>query len=388
MRAAWLILVLGGSACGFSVNGGQSGDAGPIDTGSGSGSDDGGNNPTDGGPDAPLPDANPGATCVGTYKVVCVVINPAPMDFNTAATIDTTPVTGSALCQSPMAGSTVGDVCVIAFQGLALNNTLRVIGSRPLVLIGKTSLTINGSGVLDASSKSEQPQERGPGGRSTCTVTTPPSGNSGGGPGGTYAAAGGFGGDGGGGSNGGLAGTMAAFGDLIGGCNGIDGSANTASDRGRGGTGGGAVLLYSENITINGSINASGARGTGGLKRAGGGGGGSGGTIVLDGPLTVNGSGRVWAQGAGGGEGGDNGTVRGAAGSNPTTSGTAAAGGSGGTTTGGNGGSGAIDTFGGAGDDVGDGGGGGGGGGGYIRYTAMTPTLGAAIIHPAPVRIP
>ena len=253
--------------------------------------------------------------------------------------------------------------CLVAATELSVTS-LRVTGSRPLVLVATGSITVDG--VLDvASRRTATGFELGAAASSPACVPgqTPSAG--GGGPGGS------FGGRGGNGGAGTLNVAESAFATSItafrGGCAGLDGDGSPAS----GGPSGGAVyLLARTQITVTGSINASGA-GAGP-----GGGGGSGGMIGLEAPV-VSVSGAVFANGGGGGEGG------GAPGANPSNATTPAVGGSGGE--GGDGGTGSASTTrtGAAGQSAALGGGGGGGGAGVIVIIPMQVTGGT--LSPAPI---
>ncbi|HSK01444.1 MAG TPA: hypothetical protein VK932_09390 [Kofleriaceae bacterium] len=209
----------------------------------------------------------------------------------------------STLCGAPMSGG--NGYCVVAANNITLDDSVAATGTKPLVLVAVSTITIEAGATLDvASHHSTIPPRTGAGAGSTdCMAGTPPmaSGAGGGGAGGAF---GGAAGSGGAGNNGaGAAGTPGAVQvatTLRGGCPGQDGINGTF---GIGGKGGGAVYLIATRISISGAINASGEGGRPGLTgSAGGGGGGSGGMIGLDAPMITN-SGNVFANGASGGEG-------------------------------------------------------------------------------------
>ena len=324
--------------------------------------------------DGPRPDAADGSLCFGEIERICLDALPSgPFMVGGGLTAPINTDT-STFCKAPAVGSSVSAACVIAGTSVLIDGTLRATGSRPLVIVSTSSLTINGTGLVDVSSRGWI--ERGAGVRLTCAVGTPPL-PTGGGAGGSFGALGGPGGAGSLGV-GGTATPATGLVGLAGGCPGTDGGATTPGDAGAGGFGGGTVdLIAVIGVTINGRVNASGGGGNGGQDSAGGGGGGgAGGAIVLDAPaVTLNGSGAMFAQGGGGGEGaGDAGA--GQRGQDPSTPGTAATGGNGLEPGGGDGGAGGVTAAGDAGLEDNDSGGGGGGGAGHIRCTDASPTTG------------
>jgi len=277
-----------------------------------------------------------GAVCVGTFINVCIAGALAPITLTKA--IDTST---SALCAAAALTPAI-DACVVAGTSVSIPGGLavRVTGNRPLILLATGSLTI--SGVLDAAS--HLGNATGPGadlGPCLTTVTNPTvgaSGDGGGGFGGSFGAAGNNGGNGGLAGVGGRAAPASATAALRGGCPGARGA---GTGGGAGGRGGGAVLLIAnQSLTIDGTVNASGAAGDGGQVSGGGGGGGSGGMIVLD-AATVNVPGQSFANGGGGGEGA-NLIDEGGAGSEPVAPNTIANGGALGTAFGGDGGAGGF----------------------------------------------
>lgn len=316
-------------------------------------------------PDAPLAiDAPLGTACYGSsFGMVCLSSAPTGMTaISTPRTIDTD---NAAMCAPTAAGTTITNACVIAADSFVINAQLTATGSRSLVLVAASGITINMMGVIDVSSRGTA---RGAGALATCVGPTVP-GSGGGGAGGTFGAAGGNGGAGTGGA-GGVASPAILLSALRGGCPGQAGAGGTAVR-----FGGGAVDLIASAITINGRIEANGAGGEGAAAGdRGGGGGGSGGAIVLDTMnLTFNGSGRLMAQGGGGGGGSSN-NSGGAPGGDPAMFGQSATAGTGGGN-GGPGGAGGSSSAGspGTAGSGNSGGGGGGGGAGYIR--ALDPAF-------------
>ena len=347
-----------------------------------SGSDAGSNvNP---GPDAAMTDAGSNAgsdACYGTNLVhVCFAptsLPPATRTLSQAINTD-----DPTMCDM-VDGAAPG--CVIAAQTLtvAAGATVRATGSKPLVLVGTSTLEVDGT--LDVSSKSNPASDGAGANAAACNAGTAPTGN-GGGAGGSF---GGPGGDGGtsdaAGSTGGKAGTVATAADLMqlrGGCRGQAGI--SGATKGTGGSGGGAVyLLATTSITVTGIVNASGAGSIVGTPpNAGGGGAGAGGMIGLDAP-TISVSGSVFANG-GGGSSGTGSSTPGASGTDPTNATTPAPGGTGTTTHGGPGGAGATTVAavkGTNGNTQGGGGGGGGGAGVILKFGTIS---GAGAISPAP----
>jgi len=334
---------------------------------------------------APISDAAIDATetphqlCVGAFIAVCFDRELAPITLTTQA-IDTST---SPLCGTAQLTPAI-DACVIAGTSVVIpgGETVRVTGSRPLILLATGSLTL--SGVVDAAS--HRGGTTGPGaelGPCSTTIKNPTvgaSGDGGGGWGGSFGAAGNNGGNGGLGGGGGTAAPAIATTTLRGGCPGAKGAGTIG---GAGGRGGGAVLLIAkQTLTIDGAVNASGAAGEGGKTGGGGGGGGSGGMIALD-AATVNVPGQSFANGGGGGEGA-NLAADGIAGSEPTAPNTIASGGKLGTMFGGDGGGGGFGST--PGGSPGNGGsvatdhgnivalGGGGGGGGGVGVTKLFAT--------------
>ena len=195
-------------------------------------------------------------------------------------------------------------------------STVLAVGSRPLALVATSQLTV--TGLLDVASHGST---RGAGSQSIeCKpfLRIPANGGPPGDTGGGGGAGGSFmsrGGDGGSGDAGNHQNGLAA--DPIlgvpmrlrGGCAGQPGGGLAGT--GGGGAGGGAVYLLSGGeLTIMGSINASGSSGLGGVNggdespHGGGGGGGSGGLIVLYGASSIATSTTTTLVANGGGGGG------------------------------------------------------------------------------------
>jgi len=361
----------------------------------------------DGGDD----DGTPGSPrCFGSFVKICftaladvptmpLTITDATTEINTATGISNGTGTPPLMCDQH--NEQKDEFCVVAGAGLTIpaNKSIRGYGSKPLVLLSTTTMTIEATSTVDVSSNhmASGEQAQGAGGNSPlCTSGAPPE-LAGGGYGGS------FGGKGGDGEQ--LAGAAATSGVaaaaltlppmmmLRGGCPGGGGDASG----GVGGSGGGAVALIAvTSIQLDGKINASGAGGTGGpASKSGGGGGGSGGMIVLDAPslmIMLGGTGTLFANGGGGGQGGaapDGGASKPGAGEDghePMAPTPAALGGSFSDKDGGSGGNGSVGSSrliglnGGSSPVVHMGGGGAGGGGaGFIRAHGIT---GDSIISP------
>jgi hypothetical protein len=319
-------------------------------------------------------DAAGGPDCLGTALVVeCFTTAPNQTITLPTQIIDTDT---SPLCTATSSGP---NACVIAGHTIHVPGgaTVTATGSRPLVIVAESSITIAGTldvgshrmGTIGAAADS-----------SACGSGTAATfgGSGGGGAGGTFGGRGGAGGSNDGGSGATSAGAGAAPTGLRGGCPGSDGAGTSGSA----GHGGGVVYVLAKgSITVSGLIDASGeGGGSGGGGDAGGGGGGSGGMIGLDAPtITVTSTGKIFANGGGGGEGGSNGAVGSPGGE--SVNGGAAAGGTG-ASGGGGGGAGSQGTTlvgGNAANDAdpsGAGGGGGGGGAGVIVKSGAATAAG------------
>jgi hypothetical protein len=256
--------------------------------------------------------------CFGSFVRVC---------FDSRADVPTMPVmitdatteidtdTGTSNSTPPLTcdqhNDQMANYCVVAGAGftLAANQSIRGYGSKPLVLLSTTTMTLEATSAVDVSSnRTVGSQARGAGGDSSmCTSGAAPE-MAGGGYGGSF---GGKGGDGERLTGAAPASSVAAVAltspptMLRGGCAGGNGDASG----GVGGSGGGAVaLIAATSIQLDGTVNASGAGGHGGpATQSGGGGGGSGGMVVLDAP-SIMATGPLFANGGGGGQGGAQGT--------------------------------------------------------------------------------
>lgn len=252
------------------------------------------------------------------------------------------------------------DVLVLSYASLAIqgSSTLKLTGSRPVLILSMASIDVLGAIQVEAGAQACVNSGAGPNGSNS-------SFNSGAG-GGGFATVGGRGGGVNATSNHGVAGGgVSLFGQLRGGCPGGVGSLSSASAA----PGGGALQLSARlAINLSGSINAPGFGGPGG-EVGGGNGGGSGGMIVLEGERIIASAGSITCNGGAGGQGGT--SKGGQAGTQSTMR---AAGGTGGVTglnTNASGGRGASVSS--TGEDGEDGnflGGGGGGGVGKIQINA------------------
>lgn len=362
---------------------------------------DGGIDPVDAEIDAtPIdaaPDAPPPCFGAGAYSV-CMYTNGS---LTLPNTIDTT---NSTLCLAtqPSEWTTAGqpDACFIVRTNITVPTmgTVDVTGTRPLVLVAGTTISV--TGMLDGSSHSS-PVSIGAGSPSPdcpAFVTTPTSNvaGGGGGAGATFTTQGGAGGTGNAGAS--TAGTAPAASTapalLRAGCSGQSGAdGSVAGSGGLGGRGGGAVYLVAgTSITFANSavVNVSGAGAASTGKVAGGGGGGSGGMILLHAPtITASVGAKLVANGGGGASGGESGGggQGGKVGSDPNP-GQPLAPAAGGVGPGGNGGdghAGPTAATSGANGIAGAAGGGGGGGAGYIQSNvALTP----AVASPSAVVVP
>lgn len=320
------------------------------------------------------PDAR---ACFGAGLLdICLATPPsAPLQIASTTTIDTQ---SSPMCVA-YTGTNPGAYCVITGTSvsIAAGATLRATGGKPLVILSTGTATIDGTVDVGAGGAGANP--------SVCVAGGTP-GASEGGPGGSFS---GVGGSGGGKVTGlGPAGAAAVTTPAVrGGCRGGNGNGATP---GTGGAGGGAVyVIAASTLTIDGTIDAAGAPGTGAAVAGGGGGGGAGGFIGLDAPtVTIAAAGSVFANGGGGGEGATphSGGLDGARSASPTVAGS---GGGDNAPHGGDGGAGSVGgsragTPGSAGGSCGQNasaGGGGGGGAGMI-YVFPVQTLGGQVSPP------
>ncbi|HEY8208178.1 MAG TPA: putative metal-binding motif-containing protein [Myxococcaceae bacterium] len=280
------------------------------------------------------------------------------------------------------------DAVVLPMRGLRVdnNNTLRLIGTRPVILAVFGDVTVDGT--LNANGSGNTPGAGGNspacGGSGVGGAGSAASSSGGGGGGGAFGGGGGTGGNSEQGAAGAIGGSMngpITLSPFRGGCGGGTGGDSGGSG---GGGGGGVQVSASDSMIIRGRVGAPGGGGQGGQgDQSGGGGGGSGGAILLEAlSMTFTSGARVTVNGGGGGEG-DNccasGTWDGAGGGNGRNDNANTAGG--GDTSGGTGGAGgaggagptnAADGFVGTSATAGSatvrgGGGGGGGGVGRIR---------------------
>lgn len=361
--------------------------------------------------DPNAPDADPGEVADGGADpiVADVAHVPSAAEFAGTAnividadiTINTTTLTydgasapaGTTFDASPHSG--IGpELAIWHVRSLTVKagRAVRIVGTRPMVIIASGQVTING--LLDAGARR---QNAGAGGTNQATGGTGEHKGSlrdGGGGGGGHATSGGSGGDatcsvncgdGQGTASGGMAGGTygdAAVSVLYGGSVGGFSSPNCASDPA--GAGGGALQIYSGTsivISASGAIQAGGGGGGGGRACVGNpgsaSGGGSGGTVFLQARDIVH-AGIIAANGGGGGSGASDETgtdLPGNAGENGRLGSTAAVGGASVGTHSGAGGAGGVDTAGGNGgsDFTNDGNGGGGGGGaGRVAFVHAT----------------
>jgi hypothetical protein len=272
-------------------------------------------------------DCNDGCPRDGSTVAACFPFTPASfdpnaLDFATApnsrldcgtTTVDTSssPARFTNWCGTPPTPlvrklNNGPEVVVIPMRGLNVvsNNSLRLIGSRPVVLAVRGDATI--AGVIDASANGAMP---GAGGNWSCASSQGGAGQgrsgaeAGGGGGGGFGTSGGQGGDDNGDASPGAAGAVRGTANLvplIGGCAGgaAGGCANAPA------AGGGAVQISaSGKLDVTGMIRANGGNGgdncgndTGGV------GGGSGGAILLESSATMR-SGMLAANGGNGGAG-------------------------------------------------------------------------------------
>ncbi len=229
------------------------------------------------------PDATPDAfsVCFGTVpgSRVCFAQAPVFGPLTLPAAVDTNPA--NAACAPDVLEPSA---CVLVGESITIDSRITVTGRRPLLLLGRDSITITSAGAIDVSTT----MERVGAGARTCSVA-------GAGSGGTLGGIGGAGG--------GPAAPRESSALLRGGCAGTQGYTHSDAVPGRGG---GAVALIAPSVTLDGVINASGAPG-GGIQYycthgCGGGGGGSGGMIVVDTGMLF-GTGVLLANGGGGGSG-------------------------------------------------------------------------------------
>ncbi len=344
----------------------------------------------------------------------CALPKPSPtLALNAKFVFDTDipGFVGAPLANPPAMTIATGAV-VIHLESLVVERdaTLRVIGSKPLIIASASTIEIDG--VIDVSSRRGEPFGAGAN-PAACDATkavpganeTTTGGGSGGGGGGAFQGSGGGGGPGGAllENPGGIGGKHAPVPRVVrGGCNGAasgkagpdpqvspPSNANTVA---LGGAGGGAIQLTARtSITIRGVVVASGAGGEGAPLHSatGGGGGGSGGYIGFDAPkVSFIDAARIVANGGGGGasEGFAGAGAHGADGHDDAVT---ALGGIAASCGGGGGAGSAQTTF--AGFNASPtasscGGGGGGGGAGYIMVHAQESSFTASVVFSPPAR--
>lgn len=393
-RLGWIAFLVGCGFHGTAPSTTSDGSTPPIDA----------SVPDDTAPPQPPTDAAPPCFNTGLLGKLCLLAVPGadvtlstPINTSTIATCTQTLSQAGSPTASP-------ELCVITGKTITVQGTVNVTGSRALVLVAMTTLSVPAGAALDASSATASPQRMGAGANlGPCDAPSRPqdsAGGAGAAAGGSLSTQGSDGGDGNVGGNplstakGGNAGKIQQAPTLLrGGCPGGKGGNSAMMNGGAGGNGGGALyLLAGSSITIAGDVFASGGGGDGGGAESGGGGGGTGGMIVLDAPVVATGAsititGRIAANGGAGASGGG-----GQAGGSPgrdgtTTSWSTAAAGGGGAGTGGGGGPGtAVNATNPAngGNSAGGGGGGGGGLGVVTIYGTVSGGVDGKTISPAP----
>lgn len=286
-------------------------------------------------------------------------------------------------------------VCLMHFTDVDIPASAKLFayGARPLALIAKGSIKINGT--LDVSSRLNRPARPGAGALASCTFGAAPATSTsggGGGAGGSMATQGGSGGtgdtDGINAAGGTPNATLQSLTLLRGGCDGQSGATGPGAG-GVGGRGGGAIYLSAPSVEANGVILAGGAGATASSAvRGGGAGGGSGGAILIQSSAYTIGASTMMLATGGGGSSGGTGSDAGEGGSDATMLTPADGGGSSGSGTGG-GGVGATNTDpninGEAGFTNQGGGGGGGGGGGFIILLGSGSNTSTSIMPPPTV---
>jgi len=329
--------------------------------------------------------------CYGTATFSFCLTGPAqsPLMFMNASAFDTSPnasLSPACLSAQPTDWTTTNnnpDACFLVGTSITIDGALSVSGSRPLVLVSASTITINAN--LDGASHRDGTDSTGPGapfsGCPSYTVMPAGAGNGGGGgAGGSFMKLGGVGGTGDMTGNAGGAPTTGAGTNpfvLRAGCNGQAGAGNNSGSTGKGG--GAIYLVASDSITVATGVMINVSGGGGGLpgRDDGGSGGGAGGMLLLDAPV-INSTGAFFFANGGGGSSGATNTGSGSAtdGLDPAS---ATAGGVGGPAPNGAGSGGTgwkhADTAGGAGmpsTTAQFGGGGGGGGGGWIQANVAT----------------
>jgi hypothetical protein len=285
---------------------GAAADAGTAD--GAAGSDGGATEPL-----SPFPDIEPPTATTDEL----VVMNDGTFDTDTVTFM---PLSGGDP-MSPNGGvvrtdSPCGGFAYVAAKSVTIESSVRVVGSRPLVIVARDDIRIGTNATIDLAAEGSQPGPGGFAGGRSDAGQGPGAGGSGSRSGDASAGGGGAGhgaiGGAGGASSalpGGQPGpARGGFAQLCGGSGGgsaaFEGHETAACGPARGGGGGGALLLLSEDrIEILGTITAAGGGGAGSSGCGGGGGGGSGGYIAAAAPRIVV-RGIVAANGGGGGGGG------------------------------------------------------------------------------------
>jgi len=371
MRA---LIVVGLAACSFHPGSLDDGDGGGIGGEAGGGG---------------------GSSCAWSYTPTnfkpCDLPAPMPLTVSSDTTLDTAATSLPKLVLTQMDGT---QITVIHLTQLSVTAPLTVTGTGVVFAVDGDAIVSN---TIVAVGGSNNPMQCGTAKGGEASDSTNANGGGGGGGGAGGGEVGGNGGNGGGTQAGNAGGRGARItsnlSPLRGGCAGGNGGRpNAVGTKPMGGRGGGALQISSNlrvSVEGDGKIDANGRGGNGGnAALVGGAGGGSGGGIFLEAPtIDLAFLSRVCADGGSGGEGagttandGQTGTCNGSYAMTAVTVGT----------TGGLGGSGsyALKTAGGnAGTATGAGGGGGGGGGvGWIRIKSPNVNVAVgAVITPFPM---
>ena len=258
----------------------------------------------------PFTHSNFNTTAINYSTTPVTTLNCGTTIINTS----TTPATFTNWCgtlPTPIVQTQNGgpDVVVIPLKGLTVSsgNTLKLIGTRPVIFAVRGNVTVDGT--LDASASGTTP---GAGGQWSCGSSAGVTGTGsasfglggGGGGGGAFGTNGGLGGKGDNSNNMGAAGVARGNVDMLplyGGCGGGNGGGCGAA---AGAAGGAVQITASGIIDINGTIRANGAPGATGCSTEGGGaGGGSGGAILLEAATRDTAGATITANGGNGGDG-------------------------------------------------------------------------------------
>ncbi|HET9624315.1 MAG TPA: hypothetical protein VFP84_23245, partial [Kofleriaceae bacterium] len=149
MKFPGLIVFL--AACSFQA----SPQAGPVDTGGNTGGRDAGR-------DASTPIDAPAVAidapqCFGK-GLVSVCLKTAPAGTKTMGATNFNTDTG---CSETFTQASGPELCVVAAQNIAVTGAVTATGARALVLVASESITINDSGAIDVSSRSNPQARRG-----------------------------------------------------------------------------------------------------------------------------------------------------------------------------------------------------------------------------------